>query len=63
MMLNYSSKATTCGSNSYNNLQILNKTRALLVTECPAYVHLPDRHEVCALSDSLEDLLQLGTDE
>ncbi len=28
-----------------------------------AYIHLPGRHEVCALSDPLKDLLQLGVDE
>lgn len=28
-----------------------------------AYIHLPGRHEVCALPDPLKDPLQLGVDE
>lgn len=32
-------------------------------TNCATYIHLPGRHEVCALPDPLKDPLQLGADE
>lgn len=50
------------GTDNQNDKTQVNSTFGVLLQQI-THIHLPNRHEVCTLSDPFKDLLQLGVDE